>query len=406
MSKIKYLVICLIVLMFPISAKALTGGVTLSCPSQAHPGDTINCTIKGTSSSVITGVEAKVTVNGSASITSVTKTNNGWKDVDLVNGTKIIGYPENTDSSGLSGNFDIATLALKINDDATAGIVTITISDVMLGDDFNDITEGITGDSSSINIVQNTEPENDKGLKSLRPTIGEFGVQFESTRDSYVLEIPGNATSFGFNAEAYDSNDQVVFLASEARTPVTDPQNIAFATDVGKIQMMVYIEVGSGDRKVTYTIGVVKKVSTGDTNELSSLKVGDQTVPLISGVYEYNVTLDDVTSYEVIAVLKDREDFEIRNLDKLSPRSDEGVFSIIIDPKDSSSGLEGNQYTINVIKSGNTPEPSSTTPKPSSSKEVNPPTGGMASVIMAIVLIASFAVSIYYYKRNISYLSK
>ena len=115
-SKIKYLVICLIILMFPVSAKASTGSVTLSCPSQAHPGGTVNCTVKGTSEFVITGVEAKVAVNGSASITSLTKADNNWKDVDLVNGTKIVVYPENVDSSGLSGNFDIATLVLKIND--------------------------------------------------------------------------------------------------------------------------------------------------------------------------------------------------------------------------------------------------------------------------------------------------
>ena len=399
MKKNRYgLLLLLALILFPIKVFALSGDVAVSCtPSTAKPGDKVACVITGTSPDNIDSVSMNISVGNGLYIESFDKNNDNWNgglDDDY-----LTLYVENND---MTGSFAIGTLNIKVNDNATPGTTSINLTNINvfnLGNKYS-----VTDKAATITIANNVEPS--KGLKSLRPTVGNFGVQFTAERDSYILTIPGNVTSFGLIAEAYESSDEIAFFQGESRTPITDSNNIAFTTDTGKTEMMTYIEVGSGDRKVTYTIGVRKDVSTGTSNELSSLTVGDQVVTLISGKYDdYNVILNDVTSFTVVADLKDRENFVIRNLNNLTSRSGEGPFSIIIDPKDSTSGFEGVTYTINVIKNGTAPAPSSSS-ESSSSRIVNPTTSGIAPVIMAIILMASFGVSIYYYKKNISYLSK
>ena len=382
---------------FPYYVKADTAAISVSCDSTTvRPGDTISCTLEGVTDTEITEVVIKSTLSSQLTYTSFTRNDDKWQ------GDGDDGFISLYRADEVTGTFPIGVVRIKVNDNATEGQATIEFNNIK----FSAGRKVINGTNNTTTITITNEVATSKGLQSLTPIGGTLGPQFVSTGKAYVLTIPGNATSFGLHAVAYDSDDEIVFLAGESKTPVTDPSNIAFTTDVGKTQMMVYIEVGSGNRMETYTIGVKKDVSAGISNELSSLTVGDQVVTLISGKYDdYNVILNDVSSYQVIADLNDRENFEIRNLDNLSPRSGEGPFTIIIDPKDSASGLEGVTYTINVVKSGDAPQPSSVKPS-SSSHIVNPTTGGAAPIVMAIILIASFGVSIYYYRKNISYLSK
>lgn len=410
MKKIKYIVLNLVILLFPLSVNALTGNVSVSCaPSQAKPGDIVNCSFSGSTDGIITGISAKVTINGAVTVPDndyYTAPRTVWSGGGDY--TRSNGYIDNYTSidQPVSGNFEIGVLKLKVNTNASPSTVTITISNVEVSDkDGRDIDTGFTGGSGTFNVVINTEPEpvTPKGLKSLTPTIGVLGPQFLPDELGYVLTIPASATTFGFMAVAQDSSDEIVFSASGSSTPISNPQNIEFAPAGGNKEMLIHINVGTGDRETVYAIVIRKDVSTGDTNELSSLKVGDQTVTLVSGKYKYDVVLNDVTSYQIVADLKDRENFEIVNLANLSPRSGEGEFYITISPKDSASGLEGTIYTINVSKSGGSSTPSSPS---SSSKIINPPTGGAASIIMALILIISFGVSIYYYKKNISYINK
>ena len=389
----------LLLITFPYSVYADTASITVACNStNVKPGDTVTCALSGVTDTTITELEIKSTLSNQLEYISFRRTDDEWQ------GDGKDGFITLYREEEVTGTFQIGEVNIKVKDNASEGQATLEFNNI----EFSMGSKIVTAANSTTTFtISNDASTTTGGLRSLEPTVGNFG-QFISTKTSYMLTLPANATTFGFRAVAENVDDEITFYATENRTPVMDPSNITFTTDSGKTQMLVFIEVGG----VTYTIGVQKDVATGGSNELSSLTVGDQTVTLFSGVYDdYTVILNDVTNYDVVADLKDRENFQITNLDNLSPRSGEGEFSIIIDPKDNSSGLVGVTYKINVIKSGDgTLPPSSSSKKSSSSKSTppgdNPQTGGVASIIMALVLILSFGISIYYYKKNISYLTK
>ena len=401
MKNIRYIILGLFLMIFPVNAYAITGNVLVSCnPTQAKPGDTVACSISGTTDEEIKGINIKVAITGTASISSFSGASDVWSNTSLSDGQ----ISNSADELVAAGTFQIGTLNVKVGDEAADGQIVINLSDVKITDnEGNAVDTTFTAGSASIDV---TSPSvvTAKGLRNLSPTVSNFGKQFSSTDLSYYLIIPGDATSFGFTFEAEDSSDEVVFLNEDdsTNTPL-DPNNIAFATTGGKDGMLININVGSGDRLVTYTIAIKKDVATEDKSyELSSLKVGDQTVTLVSGKYDgYVVRLKDVSSYEIEVDLKDRTNYEAKFI---SPRTGTGDFTIIVTPKDNSSGLKEKTYTISVIQDDNAPSPSTSS---SSSKPApvinNPTTGGTISIIMAIVLMASFGASVYFYKRNMNY---
>ena len=382
-------------LIMPGKVNADSASVSFNCnATKVKAGNTINCTVQGTADTEIATFEAKVALGDGLSYVDFT-VDRTWQ------GDGEDGFISLYKDSDLTGTFPLGTLTVKVNDNATDGTTTINLTDI----EFSKGTKIVAGTSNPVTITISNAVDSPKGLKSLSALGGGvIGPQFSSSELSYMLTLPGSATSFGFNAVPHDANDEIVYLnADDSSKTHLDPANIAFATTGGKDGMLIYIEVGTGDRKVTYSVGVNKNVSTNDkSNELSSLKVGDQVVSLVSGKYEYSVTLNDVSSYSVVVDLNDRTNYDARFV---TPRTGEGSFTIEVLPKDSSSGLRSVTYTINVTKSGggsSTPTPTPTPTNPTA----NPQTGGAVSIIMALVLIASFATSIYFYKRNISYFSK
>jgi uncharacterized protein (UPF0371 family) len=79
-----------------------------------------------------------------------------------------------------------------------------------------------------------------------------------------------------------------------------------------------------------------------------------------------------------------------------------GEKSILIDvePKVSSTGIGKRTYVITVKSSGNTqPDPKPTNPDPNIKE--NPQTGNNVAIIMSLVLVLSFSLTIYLYKRNV-----
>ena len=397
MRRIKYLIL-LTILFIPFTVKAATGSLQVTCsPTTVSPGGTVSCTIKGTTDDSVGSLKFDVSVSNGLSIVSFTKSSE-WNGG--LEGSRVSVY----NSDQVSNTFNIGTLSVKVADGASVGSANITFSQAMFSNDVNNTTTNV--DNKEVALTISTESSK-SGLKSLAPTVGTFGRQFSSEDTGYLLTIPGSATTFGFTAVAENPSDTITYTNADTNATL-DGSNITFSTTGGKEAMLIHIDVGSGDNKVTYSIVVQKEVS-GDTNgyELSSLKIGDQTVSLISGQYEYSVTLNDVSSYEVTADLKDRENYTISNL--VSPRTGEGSFTLIVTPKDSGSGLSSKTYTITVKKNANAPSSNPSSSSPSSVTPVTPPandnpqTGGTLSVIVALLLVASFGASVYFYKKNMGY---
>ena len=396
MNKVKFWFLAIVMLLFaPINAIAISGNLTVNCTStEVKPGDTVNCTIKGTTDDSVGSLKMNVDLGSELSIIAFNNAS-GWQG-ELID-DKISLY----NSNQVQNTFDIGTLSVKVSDSASSGTTLIQFKNIEFNNDVDNTKATIENKEVEITISNQTVVA--KGLKSLTPTGGNFGVQFSSTQLAYLLTLNSNVTTFSLSAVAENASDTITFTNADTNETL-DPTNITFATSGGNENMVIHIDVGSGDNKVTYSVGVRKDITAENGSfELSSLKVGDQTVTLISGKYEYNVTLNDISSYEVIADLKDRENYEIKNSTNLSPRSGDGDFTIIVSPKDSSSGLKGVTYTISVTKNSN----GNSSPAPSSSvtpsTPTNPQTGGVVSVIMALILFASFGASIYYYKKNMGY---
>jgi len=392
MKKIKYLILATI-LLIPINVKAATGSLQVNCtPTTVNPGGTVACTVKGTSEEDVGSLKMMVQLGDGLSIVNFTK-NADWEGG--LNDSRISLYNENQ----VKNTFDIGILNLKVNDSAAVGQVSIGFNDILFSND-EDPDVNIEVANKEVNITISTASA--VGLKTLKPSVGTLQPQFvpaDTTKTGYALTIPADAATFGFTATAENSNDTITFKNGDDETQTLDPSSITFSPSGGNSSMSIKIYVG----EFVYTIIVSKDVQVDDKGyELTSLKVGSETINLTSGKYDYEVTLKDVSSYMVVATLNDPEKYEIlTNLE--NAKTGAGSFTIITAARDSSSGLEGQTYTI-TVKEGSAP--SSSYVPPSSSTPVNPPTGGALSIVVALILMASFGASIYFYKRNMGYFSK
>ena len=396
MKKLKLLI--LIGLLLPINAKALTGSINVSCtPSEAKAGDTVTCTVTATADGNVTAIELPYNLGEGAMITSYDYDHSKWHDNGIEKNI-LEGYPEDD----LTGSFTIGTFKIKISDTLTTGNIALNFTNNIFYDS-NDQENSIPNASTTINIV-NTPVETPKGLKSLICT-GCKG-QFTITEGNYeYLNELSNAelTTFSLEAVANNSSDTITFceLIDANTCNSINPNSITFKTSGGNKGMAIQINVGTGTNATTYNIAIIKPDIL--IAELSSLTVGGKSIALTSSIKEYEVSLDDVSNYQITATVKDSQAFTIENAsDFLNTNlSGENTYSIYIKPVDNSSGYASASYKITVKKSGTTPKPSSPSPSsPSSNVSNNPKTGGTSAFVMGLILIASLFASVYLYKRN------
>ena len=400
MKKIKYLIL-LTILLFPLKVMAADDSLTITCtPSSATAGSNVSCSVSASVNHLLGSLSMKPTVSSGLSIVSFER-DAVWPMGELSNkGLSVL-----NSSSFAAGTYNIGILNIKVDDSATIGDKTITFTDIEFNDDENDRTYEVANVTSTITVVENqvTPPTpSTHYLSSLSSTTSNISPMFNKTESGYSLIIPATATTFNLVATAETTGDTITFKNRDTGATL-DASNITFVTDTGKSGMMIDIYVGDVDDTPEYSVAVTKDVPANtNTNELSSLKVGDQTVTLVSGKHDYVVELSDVSSYTVVADLNDRTNFRITNL--VSPRTGEGTFTFDIEPVDNASGLTGVTYTIQVKKIGGGSTPTSKTTKTAAPSN-NPNTGGVTSVLMALVLVVSFGASIYFYKRNMKYFS-
>ena len=390
MKKFRILLIGLLFIIYPVSVHGLTGSVNISCnPTSVKPGDTVTCSITGTSDGVVTAFEADLGITGGIAPSSFTSTNSKWEKCDLTDDKSSIGCYANTND--ISGNFDFGTLTLTVAADAT-GEATLALSNVIFGDsNFHNIKDGITGGSATLTITSGgSDPQppvtNEKGLSDLSCTSGGvLSPQFSSANKSYTLILNSvDTNSFSLSATAKNSSDSIVFKNGDA---TLDPGNITFSTSGGQSFMEVAITVGEGSSLVHYYIYVGKP----------SVTVGGKTISLVTGKTEYSVNLGSTNSFTIQASVADSSNFEISNSSEVLHRTftDAASYSIIVSPKNSSSGYSAQTYIVHVSKAG------SNTPATSDTPAVNPKTGTTGAIFMGIVLIVSLFATLSLYKKNI-----
>ena len=397
-----YKFLILIIILMPFNVYAASGSVSIVCsPNELKPGDITDCTIKGNIDADITSLSIGITKSDKISIQSFTQSSK-WACVGScdVSNNSIDMFSANADP--ITGSFDIGSLTLKISSDASNGNETIELNNIIFyysGDTSEEYN--ISNTTTSLNIKQQAEPEpsGDVGLVSLSITGGMLLNTFDSNTKAYAVQLNKGVNTFSISATPKNGADSIVYMNADNNSTI-NPNNINFETSGGKSQMSIRIIVGSGSSEVVYNLSVIKQTENPDSNsnELSTLTIGDVNVNLVKNVYDYEVTLSNIDSYQVNATLVDSSNYKIDNYSFPTKMSGEQELGIVIVPKNNSSGLSGHTYKI-VIKAKNTPTP---TPTPTVEPTNNPTTGGSTtSIVMAIVLVISFTITIYLYKRNI-----
>jgi hypothetical protein len=391
-NKLKLLLTISLMLFFPITVNALSGTLSMSCsPSEAKAGDIITCSLSGTTDTDIYGVTGTFDLPDGIEINSqnITFADDNWEG-KTINGNKIAPYMGNP----ANGSFQIGSIKFKLSDSISEGSKTIKLTDVKFYD--LDDNYSVSDATVSVTVGSGSEPvETEKGLKNLSITNGTLGRPFSSLDNDTgyaVLLDSETTTTFGISATSKNANDTIVI--KNGHTDATlNASSIEFNPPSGQTNMQVKIYVGEGDNQVIYTLNVARPVPQEvEGGELATLTVGGKNVTLSSSKYEYEVTLDDVSSYTVDATLKDSENYEFSSF-FVPPKVLSGEGQVLITINHKENLVEQVSYTITIKKAGSSATPSQKPP-------VNPSTGGTSAFIMAIVLIASLGVAMYYYKKN------
>ena len=399
MKKIKLLLLT-ILLLIPVRsilADEFSAVTTLTCPdTQVNSGGSITCTVSVNVNKPITDFRADINPEGltiTAWASSAT-----WKDPndgDYSNGRIEADIREGT----ATGDVTLGSITIKFADTAS-GRQDISLTDVNY---FNDNTTYATAPNS--NTVTVTVNPVSTGLRNLTITGGTLSQQFSTSETRYSVILPVDSQSFSIVATKATENDGIVFTNSDTNTNI-DPTNIPFATAAGKSSMSIKITVGSGGRKVEYTLLVARETSdsVGEPT-LSSLIVGGKNIT-ISGE-DIDVALPGSSSYVLKATLSDKANytFSIPSGFNSCVASDgdlectlQGENSFPINVVSIASGGKSKTYIVNIKKNVN--ESTTTTDEPTPIVSENPQTGSGVAFIMAFVLVVSFATSLYLYKRN------
>ena len=129
MKKLKSKLLLLMIMLLPLNVYALSGRATISCsPSSAHPGDTVSCTVSGTSNENVTTISMQFAPGSGATITNF-QPSGSWNGNDI-NNNRINIYT----ATDISGEFEIGTLTVKIDDNASAGTINMGISSAIFYD--------------------------------------------------------------------------------------------------------------------------------------------------------------------------------------------------------------------------------------------------------------------------------
>ena len=148
---------CLILLIslfcfIPTFVYGATSSISVKCDSNLLvAGDSINCVISGSSDEVVTAISASL---NASNITFVSFTpSSKWIGDDISNG-KIDIYT----ADDISGNFEIGTLKIKVNDGVYNIDDSVELKDVLY---YNSSYSSYNVDSSSFNIKIVNDDSND-----------------------------------------------------------------------------------------------------------------------------------------------------------------------------------------------------------------------------------------------------
>lgn len=403
-----FMLLLIITLLLPMEIKADTASISVLCtPQKVARGNQIQCTLSGNAEFAVSKIEIPYSLSNGLTVNGFTVADTTKMTGNNADGGKIE-VSINTDATS---NFTIGTFNLTVSDSATSGSKEIKFDNVVF---YNSSNESNTATGASVAVVVTSS------LKSLtvNNNAGVFGPTFSSSAYSYTLTLPANTTTFGLSAESTIQGDTIKYVNGDTGEEL-NPSSITFATQGGNTSMAIVVTVGSGEAATEYTILVSKQQASGTGKPtLSSLTISGQTVNLKNNsndTEEITVTLNTVSNYQIRAELSDNGNYEfststLPNSCNISSgvltcnMSGENKLPIMVVSKQ--SGGANKAYILSIKKgSGNTGgggTNTNTNTGTNTSVNDNPQTGGGAAIVMGIILVLSYAATLYLYKRNMS----
>lgn len=200
MKKRCLILLIILVCFFPIFGYAATDSISIKCDSNILvAGDSTSCVVSGNSSEIVTAVSASL---NASNITFVSFTpSSKWVGDDISNG-KIDIYT----ADDISGNFEIGTLKIKVNDNIYNVNDSITLDSVIFYDD-NYNSNNIDSVSFDINIpafvINKFKVNEDKKIIK----IFETGLKFQNLFDN--IYTSGNISAISRGDILLDSSSLV-----------------------------------------------------------------------------------------------------------------------------------------------------------------------------------------------------
>ena len=381
------------------------------------PGDELTLKVSLSTTNVDTSItECKFKMNASSNSQFVSFAGaNGWSDTlngqeyVLTSETGIKSTSAETEASVIIGN-----AKFTVN-----GESTVTFSDITCTSD-----NGSTGnfDDFSVNLgVASTDDDITVKIDGINVPGGIHKIT-PATKESFVLVLSSQNTDTLSNVSVKAKNtlsgDKLLCDSSSLSNCVINFANdnfcvsgdscIGVKSSEGDVILLSIEKNGSSIRELFVT----RQLQEGQDNfytdsSISYLNVYGNEIVLVEGQTKYEtVVYGEKEEYSVVANLSDPEHYQWGDEDnpsKYNFRTEYILLQVI--PKDNSMlGANDRTYEITVIFqdeiAGSESAASSSSVKPSSSHQSNPQTGGVASIIVAVILFASLIYSLRTYNKT------
>lgn len=272
------LTISMILMVIPINVFALDASVSLSCDKFVlSAGQTTTCSIKVSTSGEVSATHVEVSLGNDLTLVSASKDS-------IWNGDGEGGVYDLYTDINKSGNFNIGTFVVKVNDGVTTGISQITLKNIALADEnFKDYSFSVTPHSIRIPSSVNT-------LKNI--TVEGAEIDFSSDKTSYEVETDKDRITI--KAEATDATATVSGAGTKA-------------LEYGENKIVITVTSETGSKK-EYTVTVTRKDNRSTNNYLKDLTLSEGKIKFKETTTTYNITVgEDVESIKIEATLDDEK---------------------------------------------------------------------------------------------------
>lgn len=315
-------------LFLPFSVNALVDGdISLTCEKNVLlPGESTTCSIDAVvTNGEVSSFIGKINVGDGLSFVRLTESDFKIEDdfYDYSDLSLVVSGDNN-----LTGNFNVVKFIVSAGD--VSGVdVNVSITDAELGifdsEDENTIGMPVSIDPYTIHI-----PSGDNSLSEIKVN-GSVIEGFTSSTTDYVLEVPSDLSEVVISAIATDGSSTI--------TGDVGTKQIGY----GENNFSINVKAENGSERV-YNVKIIRP----EIRELTSLKINDENIDLVSGTYRYIYKVEnEVTSVNIVASAGDgigfsegfgsrtEKDLKVGNNEFLvktvDSNGDELVYTIVID---------------------------------------------------------------------------